>query len=177
MYDAKHTCKLKKFIQNILTQTSVVLFTWYPIPWIPQSWATWWCLLNENLLRSTHCRWGSTPNSIHTKDTYMPRDKGCVSIAGFGGECSQGMGRKRGEKKLGTAILTYCYFLLQGIFLIQESNSGLRLGWWTLYQWATWEAPILQQPGLKRADWSAKVFLPGSLRYRPYWRLENGSSS
>ena len=33
-----------------------------------------------------------------------------------------------------------CLFLLQGIFLTQESNPHLLLGRWILYSWATWEA-------------------------------------
>ena len=33
-----------------------------------------------------------------------------------------------------------CHFLLQGIFLTQGSNPGLRHCRWILYHWATWEA-------------------------------------
>ena len=34
-----------------------------------------------------------------------------------------------------------CHFLLQGIFLIQGSNTSFLLGRQILYRWATWEAP------------------------------------
>ena len=33
-----------------------------------------------------------------------------------------------------------CLFLLQGVFLTQESNPHLLLGRWILYCWAPWEA-------------------------------------
>ena len=36
-----------------------------------------------------------------------------------------------------------CHFLLQGIFLTQESNPRLLLGRWILYHWTTGEAPDL----------------------------------
>ena len=43
-----------------------------------------------------------------------------------------------------------CYFLLQGNFPRQGSNSNLLLGRWILYHWATWEAPPKKNRNLLR---------------------------
>ena len=54
-----------------------------------------------------------------------------------------------------------CHFLFQGIFPDQGSNLVSYvpcIGRWTLYHWATWEAPVLPDPTLK--SWTSDLLLP-----------------
>ena len=49
-----------------------------------------------------------------------------------------------------------CHFLLQGIFLTQESNLHRLFGRWILYHWATWEAPCFSLEGFY-TNWILKT--------------------